>query len=91
LKASSSNLSVSSASSSPNVICPPLRLDFLARLASSLILSAKSPPLGLSSDSIIGLKVVFDLFCGEFPLIFSVDTVTVSRLVDVVEFDNVPS
>lgn len=95
LKASSSNLSVSSsASSSPNVICPPFKFDFLARLASSLILSAKSPPpplLGLSSDSIIGLKVVFDLFCGELPLIFSVDTTTVSRLVDVVEFDNVPS
>lgn len=95
LKASSSNLSASSASSSPNVMCPPFRLDFFARFASSFMSSAKPKPpvmLGLSSDSTIGLKVVLGLF-GFEPAMFSVDrsAATVSRLVEVVDDDRVPS
>lgn len=95
LKASSSNLSASSASSSPNVMCPPFRLDFFARFASSLMSSAKPEPpvlLGLSSDSTIGLKVVLGLFGFELAM-FSAgrSATTVSRLVEVVDEDSVPS
>lgn len=92
LKASSSNLSVSS-SSSPNDMCPPFRFDFFDRLANSLRSSLNG--FELLSDSRIGLKVVRGFCCwsfGEFDMLSAeVSMTTVSRLVEVVEFDNVPS
>lgn len=92
LKASSSNLSASSVSSSPNEMCE-LPLAFLALLASSLISSANG--LELSSDSKMGLKLALGFCCcnfGELEMLSAeVSMTTVSRLVEVVEFDKVPS
>lgn len=91
LNASSSNLSFSS-SSSPNEMCASFKFDFLAIFANSLISSANG--FEVSSDSRMGLKVPGFCFCsfGE-PEMLSVEVsiTTVSRLVEVVEFDNVPS
>lgn len=92
LKASSSNLSASS-SSSPNEICVcPFRFDFFDLIASSLISSANG--FVVSSNSRMGLKIFF-FWCwsfGEFEILsVDVSMTTVSRLVEVVEFDKVPS
>lgn len=90
MKASSSNLSTSSASSSPNEMCEPLAF-FLDLLANSLMSSANG--FELSSDSRIGLNAVLG-FCnfGEFEMLsVDVSMTTVSKLVEVVEFDKVPS
>jgi hypothetical protein len=94
LKASSSNLSASSASSSPNEMCEaPLRFDFFDILANSLMSSANG--FEWSSDSRIGLKFVLGFCCcnfGELEMLsVDVSMTTVSRLVEVVEFDKVPS
>lgn len=87
-------MSASSVSSSPNLMCePPLRFDFFDLFANSLMSSAKG--LELSSDSKIGLKLVLGFCCcnfGELEMLSAdVSMTTVSRLVEVVEFDKVPS
>lgn len=91
LNASSSNLSFSS-SSSPNEMCTSFKFDFFAIFANSLISSANG--FDASSVSMIGLNV--PCFCfwsfGELEMLsVDVSMTTVSRLVDVVEFESVPS